>query len=253
MNRTKIHWFQGDALPAHDLLLEALPGVGNVGKIIIDALVTRHDSTLLAWVIHPDYPPHATLDKNGFLAPPRLEIHSVSTPDGKVVITICGTVQPLTPTGQFEVATSLLELINDSDSPMLLILAGLAVEATSDTVHLVCMDESMKTELAKKGLETSTEEPRAGVIGTNALLASLAPMDGVRAACAVAETMGTAVDGQAAGRLVEWLESGFDIHLDVPVDTTTELADRIRRDLEIDQRDLEFLLGESDPTPEFYV
>jgi len=247
-----VHWFSGDCLPAHDILLEALPGVGNVGKIIIDALVEKHDSTLLAWVLHPDYPPHAML-QDGLLAPPRLEIHRVETPDGRTVLTICGSVQPLTPSGQYEVATTLLDLIAASESPMMLVLAGLAADVTDDAIHLVCMDDATKASLAEAGLEASRKEPRAGVIGTNALLASLAPLHGVKAACAVAETIGSVVDAQAAGRLVEWLERGFSIDLDVPVDKTEELADRIRRDLEIDQRELDILLGDSEPTPEFYV
>ena len=39
MNRTRIHWLIGDCLPDHVALLEAVPGVGNVGKLIVDALV----------------------------------------------------------------------------------------------------------------------------------------------------------------------------------------------------------------------
>ena len=38
MNRTRIHWLIGDCLPDHVALLEAVPGVGNVGKLIVDAL-----------------------------------------------------------------------------------------------------------------------------------------------------------------------------------------------------------------------
>ena len=33
MNRTRIHWLVGDGLPEHAAMLEAVPGVGNVGKL----------------------------------------------------------------------------------------------------------------------------------------------------------------------------------------------------------------------------
>ena len=42
MNRTRIHWLVEDGLPEHAAMLEAVPGVGNVGKIVVDSLVDKH-------------------------------------------------------------------------------------------------------------------------------------------------------------------------------------------------------------------
>ena len=42
--KTKIHWIVGSGLPEHSAILEAVPGVGNVGKIVVDALVEKHPS-----------------------------------------------------------------------------------------------------------------------------------------------------------------------------------------------------------------
>ena len=47
MNRTKIHWLVGDSLPEHASMLEAVPGVGNVGKLVVDSLVEKHPSRTL--------------------------------------------------------------------------------------------------------------------------------------------------------------------------------------------------------------
>ena len=41
MNRTRIHWLVGEGLPEHVAILEAVPGVGNVGKIVVDSLVVN--------------------------------------------------------------------------------------------------------------------------------------------------------------------------------------------------------------------
>ena len=41
MNRTKIRWLVGDGLPEHAAMIEAVPGVGNVGKLIVDSLVEK--------------------------------------------------------------------------------------------------------------------------------------------------------------------------------------------------------------------
>nr|MBC8517474.1 PAC2 family protein [Euryarchaeota archaeon] len=75
MSRTRIVWYGGaKKLPKHDLMLHAVPGVGNVGKLVTDSLVNTHDSDLVARLLHPDLPPHATLNENGILTPPSLDI-----------------------------------------------------------------------------------------------------------------------------------------------------------------------------------
>ena len=88
MSRAKIHWLVGNSLPEHAAMLEAVPGVGNVGKLVVDSLVEKHPSRTLAWILHPDFPPHATLDDNSLLAPPRIRIDSVLLPDGRTVVAV---------------------------------------------------------------------------------------------------------------------------------------------------------------------
>ena len=87
MSRAQIHWLIGDSLPEHVALLEAVPGVGNVGKLVVDALVENNPSTLIARILHPDMPPHSTLDNDGLLAPPSMLVHRVMLSDGRYVVT----------------------------------------------------------------------------------------------------------------------------------------------------------------------
>ncbi|MEC7365377.1 MAG: PAC2 family protein, partial [Candidatus Thermoplasmatota archaeon] len=72
MNRVKVYWHEGTSLPEGSMILEAVPGVGNVGKILIDAVVEKHPSRTIGWILHPDFPPHATLSEKGLIGPPRL-------------------------------------------------------------------------------------------------------------------------------------------------------------------------------------
>ena len=103
-----MHWLIDDGLPQHAALLEAVPGVGNVGKLVVDALVEKHPSTLIARILHPEMPPHSTLDDNGLLVPPSMMVHRVMLPDGRYVVTIGGDLQPMTAAGQHEVAEAIL-------------------------------------------------------------------------------------------------------------------------------------------------
>ena len=118
LSSTTIHWLVGDGLPEHSAILEAVPGVGNVGKVLVDSLISKHPSRTLGWILNHDLPPHSTLDENGLLRPPRLEISSVMLPDGKTIVTISGELQPMTPGGQHEVAEAILTIAKESSTPV---------------------------------------------------------------------------------------------------------------------------------------
>jgi len=253
MNRTEIHWMNDQSsLPEGMVFIEALPGVGNVGKIIVDALIEEHQSECLAWIMHPDFPPHSTM-KDGLLHPPRIEVHKVLLPMGLPVIILTGDTQPLTPTGQYEVADKILKMLDAADAELLLILVGLQADVEGRSIHLVCSDADTRDAFADRGVIASTTAPEAGMIGMAGLLAGMAPLRSVPAACAVAETLGSTVDVITGQRLATWVEENLGIALDISIDTTENTAERIRREIALDASELESLLNPSEPSPEFYV
>ena len=77
-------------LPTADLLLFALPGVGDVGKNAIEMLNESSQAERVARFIHPGLAPLARLDEDGLLAPPHLYASLFTTPSGQRVMTILG-------------------------------------------------------------------------------------------------------------------------------------------------------------------
>ena len=227
MNRTKIHWLIGDSLPEHASMLEAVTGVGNVGKLVVDSLVEKHPSRSLAWILHPDFPPHSTLDSDSLLAPPRIRIDSVLLPDGRTVIVVGGNLQPMTAAGQHEISEAILELASESDTPQLLVLAGLAAGAEDKQIHVICADRDVRKRLEADDIPVTREHPEAGMIGIAGLLISLSPLHSVSTIGLVAETMGASADVVAADRLAAWIEAAFDLPLELSLDSTEKTAARI--------------------------
>lgn len=253
MNRTRIHWLVGDSLPEHAAMLEAVPGVGNVGKLVVDSLVEAHPSRTLAWILHPDFPPHATLDGDSLLAPPRIRIDSVLLPDGRTVIVVGGHLQPITAAGQHEVSETILKLATDSNTPQLLVLAGLAAGAEDRQIHVICADAEVRKRLEVDDIPVSRKHPEAGMIGIAGLLISLSPLHSVSTIGLVAETMGASADVMAADRLAAWIEAAFDLPLGLSLDSTEKTAARILDEMNAGG-DLEETLAMTDAeTGDFYV
>jgi len=231
--KTKFHWIVGDGLPEHTAILEAVPGVGNVGKIVVDALVEKHPSRTIGWILHPDFPPHATLSKNGLLSPPRLEINSVILPDGKTIITIGGNLQPMTAKGQYEVAESILAMAKENNTPKILVLAGLAAGAEDRNIHVICADLDVKKSLQEIDINVTDEQPKSGMIGIAGLLISLSPLHGVPTIGLVAETIGASADTLAADRLSAWIEQGLELPLDLDLDSTEKTAKKLLATMDV--------------------
>ena len=223
---TKIQWMEGSKLPANQMIIAAVPGVGNVGKLVIDTLNEQHESTMLARLIHPDLPPHSTLEE-GLLVPPHLSIHSVQMNDSKPIITITGNGQPMTPRGQHEMAETILELANDSEAPLLIVLAGLSAKPGEEHIHLTCSSKDVQSSLNERGITTSTEQPSGGMLGLAGLLVSLSTLHDVSSAAYSAESIGTSIDVVTADRLAQRISSDFHLGLNLPIDNTRETAARL--------------------------
>ena len=254
MNRTRIHWLVGEGIPEHVAILEAVPGVGNVGKIVVDSLVDKHPSRTIGWILHPDFPPHSTLDGNGFVSPPRININSILLPDGRTIITVGGPLQPMTAAGQYEVSEAILEMASESGTPQLLVLAGLAAGTDDREIHVICADAEVRKNLEANDIPVSKEHPKAGMIGIAGLLISLSPLYGVPAIGLVAETIGSSTDVLAADRLASWIEAGLDLPLDLDLDSTEETARKLMETMEVGST-IEETLGasESEGSSDFYV
>ena len=254
MNRTRIHWLVGEGIPEHVAILEAVPGVGNVGKIVVDSLVDKHPSRTIGWILHPDFPPHSTLDGNGFVSPPRININSILLPDGRTIITVGGPLQPMTAAGQYEVSEAILEMASESGTPQLLVLAGLAAGTDDREIHVICADAEVRKNLEANDIPVSKEHPKAGMIGIAGLLISLSPLYGVPAIGLVAETIGSSTDVLAADRLASWIEAGLDLPLDLDLDSTEETARKLMETMEVGST-IEETLGasETEGSRDFYV
>ena len=253
MNRTQIHWREDSGLPTHVAIIEAVPGVGNVGKLVIDGLKEKYSSTCLGWLIHPDFPPHASLGVDGLLSPPGMEIYSVVLDSGETIITISGRMQPITAAGQFEVSEAILKLAVEQGAPQLLVLAGLSAEVEDRDIHVICSQAEVRDRLESDDIVVSKEKPDGGMIGISGMVLSLSEIHEVTAIGIVADTIGTSADFLAAERLSKWIEDTFRIPLNLDLDTTEKTAKKLLNSMNPETIISDYLGDDSEVAGDFYV
>ena len=205
-------------------LLVAMPGVGDVGKLAVDAVNSELDAEPVARIIHPSLPPLAKLDENGLLAPPHILLSKLEI-DGKEIFTLTGDAQPMTPEGQHEMAATVLELFEGGE---VLVLAGMSAPADRKDIFTITSSSSYRIELESNGVDVRRDEPKAGVIGMAALITALGPVKNVNTSCTIATTVGNSADPVAAQLLLETIRKWWAIPLPIPIDATDRLAAKLK-------------------------
>ena len=205
-------------------LLVAMPGVGDVGKLAIDAVNSELDAEPIARIIHPSLPPLAKLDENGLLKPPHILLSKLEI-DGREIYTLTGDAQPMTPEGQYEMAVSILELFEGGE---VIVLAGMASQADRKEIFCITSSSEYRIELERNGVDVRRDEPKAGVIGMAALITALGPVKNVKSSCNIATTVGNSADPVAAQLLLETIRRWWTLPLPVPIDATERLANKLK-------------------------
>ncbi len=206
------HWKSGaDCLPSHRIVLAALPGVGNVGKLIVDSLIEAGQAEMVLQLLHPAMPPQARLNEDGLLTPPGIMFHHL---DDVIIVTADG--QPMTPEGQHECAVEILRLALGAGCEHVVVLAGMAAAAGEEEAFIVCSDKTVRLDLEGSGADVRRDQPNGGVIGMVGLLASLGPAIGVNSSCAIATTVGASVDPVASDRLLRAVCDWFSLDISPP-------------------------------------
>ena len=206
------------------LLLVAMPGVGDVGKLAVDAVNTELDAEPIARIIHPTLPPLAKLDENGLLAPPHILLSKIEV-DGRVVFTLTGDAQPMTAEGQHDMAVTILDLFEGGE---ILVLAGMSAPAERKDIFSVTSSSKYRIELESQGVDVRRDEPKAGVIGMAALITAIGPVKNVKTSCTIATTVGNSADPVAAQLLLETIRKWWSLPLPIPIDATERLAAKLK-------------------------
>tara|TARA_B110000444_G_scaffold259360_2_gene302878 strand:+ start:18071 stop:18871 length:801 start_codon:yes stop_codon:yes gene_type:complete len=235
----------------HEMMLFALPGVGNVGKVAIEGINASHLCHEVARLHHTALPPLATLDEDGLLAPPHLTLSSIESVTGKRVLTLTGISQPLEPEHQGMMAREVLEWLESQGVSALYVLAGLMDAPTRKEVFVVASNATHRIDLEAMGVDVRRDEPKSGAIGLAALIASIGPLFNINTACAIATTVGSSGDVFASQRLLEALDGWFELGIALPSDIQEKLTEKLSA---LAPGKIEDLVGELTESPDaFYM
>ncbi|MDD1762449.1 MAG: proteasome assembly chaperone family protein [Methanothrix sp.] len=200
------------------ILVEGLPGVGHVGKLVADHMVEELDAEKIIEIYSPHFPPQVMVEEDGTIRQVRNEIYAYHGKEGEPdLLIIVGDYQSATNEGHYELCGIFLDLAESYHVKRIYALGGYGTGQFVDkpTVMGAATSIELVSEMKEKGVVFHENEPGGGIIGVSGLLLGLGALRGMDAVCLMGVTSGYLVDPKAATEVLRILCRILGIEVDV--------------------------------------
>lgn len=201
----------------HPILVEGLPGVGNVGKLAAEHLVDQLKAVKFADIYSKFFPPQILVNDSGTIRLVSNEMYYVLRPDAtNDLLILIGDYQGLTPEGQYELSDKTLRIAKEFGVKRIFTLGGYGLGKMIEKPRVLgaATDPELVEEMKKQGVTFSKGEPGSGIVGASGLLLGLGNLYDMRSVCLMGETSGYFVDPKAAQAVLEILANVLSVKLD---------------------------------------
>ncbi len=175
------------------ILVEGLPGIGNVGKVASEYFIEKLHAVKFAELYSDHYPYHVFVNEDDTVDLPRNEFyyHKAKRKGERDIIIITGDIQSMTPHGHYEIAKAMLDFSKDFGVKTIYTLGGFGVPALPKhpkVIGAVTFPE-LRAKYEKLGVKFESGERVGIIIGASGLLLGLGKLDDMEGLCLMGETL----------------------------------------------------------------
>lgn len=199
------------------ILVEGLPGVGNVGKLAAEHLVDQLKGVRFIEFISKHFPPQVLVNDDGTVRIVNNEMFYVKRPEmANDIVILVGDYQGLTPDGQYELSDMTLKIAKEIGVKRVYTLGGYGLGRMIEKPRVLgaATDLELVEEMKPKGVTFSKGEPGSGIVGASGLLLGLGKLYDMRCVCLMGETSGYFVDPKGAQAVLEVLANILEVKID---------------------------------------
>jgi len=198
------------------VLVEGLPGVGNVGKLAAEHLISQLKAKKFASIYSKHFPPQVLIGDDGVVRLVSNDLYYHKTGSGHDIVILSGDYQGISQEGQYEISYEILDFFEKLGGQRIYTLGGWSVGKiiTDPRVLGAATSAAMVEELKSAGVEFSKDEPAGGIVGAAGLLLGLGQLRKMDAACLMGETSGYFSDPKSAQCVLEILQKLLGISID---------------------------------------
>ena len=172
------------------ILIEGLPGVGNVGKIAVEYLIDALKAKKIYEMRSNEMPHYVFVNEENLIELPSIEIYSAKI-KGKNIFLLSGDVQPSTETSCHSFCNTVIEAFEKDKGKEIITLGGIALKNIPEApdMYFTANNKEMlkKYSLAKK-TKKKLHEFIGPIVGVTGLLPGLAGKKKIPAVTMLIET-----------------------------------------------------------------
>lgn len=238
------------------VLVEGLPGVGNVGKMTVEYLVQKLKAKKFAEIYSDHFPYHVFIDKKSTVNLPRNEFYYYKGAKHDIVF-LTGDFQSMTPQGHYEIIDAVLNFSKELGVKEIITVGGFGVEGIPKNPQVL---GAVTHEKIIKGFKefgvTFEDGERVGmIVGASGLLLGLGKLRGFEGICLMGETFSRPMftDARASkavlGVISEYFKMPIDMNdmnlkakeLDTAITKAKELEEQMVKQTNKPEQDLRYI------------
>ncbi len=191
------------------ILIEGLPGIGNVGKLAVEHLIDNINAIKFIELYCKDFPPQVFINPDGTTDLVKNEFFywKAKKKNQRDIIFLTGDYQGLSSQGQYELVENILNIAEEYKVEEIYTLGGygLGHEIKNPKVLCATTDVKLVKIMKKYGAVFKKNEPGGGIVGASGLLLGLGKLRGMKGVCFMGETPGYLVDPKSAKAVLKIL------------------------------------------------
>ena len=231
------------------VLIEGLPGIGNVGKLAVEHLIENLKAVKFAEIYSKDFPPQVFINLEGTIKLVNNELYywRAKKENQRDLIFLTGDYQSLSSQGQYELVEKILDIAEELGVKEMFTLGGygLGQEIEKPSVLCATTDKNLVKKMKKHGAVFRENEPGGGIVGASGLLLGIGKLRGFKGTCFMGETSGYLVDPVSAKAVLKILMKITNLNISL-----TALEDKAKEIEYIAQQLKQIKLGTSDESSE---
>lgn len=198
------------------ILIEGLPGIGNVGKVAVDFLTEELGAQKYGNIYSDTFPNTVFIDEEGLVKLPKVEIYFAKGEERDFLF-LTGDIQPPNSKESYSFASEILELVKEMGVSSIVTVGGINFKNRefNEDVYGATTEESKVEELKEIGVRFDTGNSVV-IMGMTGLLLGLGERKGMDGFALLAETaskVGTSKSGSRS--VLQKLKEYFSFDLDM--------------------------------------
>lgn len=171
------------------VLIEGLPGIGNVGKVAVDFIIEELKAKKIFEFFSYSFPHSVFVNENNLVELPSIEIYYKSFNDKNMndLLLLAGDIQPVDEVNSYEFSDKVLDVVEELNGKEIITLGGVGLPTIPKFPKVYCTGNNKKL-IKEFNANTNLYGIVGPIVGVSGLLLGLAKKRNIPAVSLLAET-----------------------------------------------------------------